>query len=276
VNQPWTPPDTHELTVAGGRVVRYCGYGPPGGQPAFSLAGTPGTRWERPDVVDAINDAGLRVIVPDRPGYGGSTRQPGRRVADVAGDVRLIAQAHGWDRFAVTGFSGGGPHALACAALLGDRVTRCAAVSCPAPSDAAGVDFFHRKTPGDAEDFRLAQLGEQAVRTYLTDRAANALAKIAGGSEADQGRATRLRAMYEGLDGWIDDDIALVHPWAFDHGRIAVPVSLWYGPDDPRVPRAHLDWLIAHVPTAQAFEFAGGHDPGDADQRRMLAWLAGA
>jgi pimeloyl-ACP methyl ester carboxylesterase len=122
--QTWTPPLTHELTADGGRVLRYCCYGPAGGLPVVSLAGTPGTRWERPDVIAAIEQAGLRVAVADRPGYGGTTRQPGRTVASVAADVQIIADALGWRRFAVTGFSGGGPHALACAALLTGRVTR--------------------------------------------------------------------------------------------------------------------------------------------------------
>jgi pimeloyl-ACP methyl ester carboxylesterase len=105
----WTPPRTHELTAGSGRVVSYCCYGPPDGLPVVSLAGTPGTRWERPDVISAFGRAGLRVVVPDRPGYGDSTRQPGRSVADAATDVQMIADAQGWRQFAVTGFSGGAP-----------------------------------------------------------------------------------------------------------------------------------------------------------------------
>ena len=136
--EAWTPPATRELTAGRGRVLRYCCYGPADGLPVISLAGTPGTRWERPDVITAFEQAALRVAAPDRPGYGGSTRQPGRTVASVAADVLMIADAHGWPRFAVTGFSGGGPHALACAALLAGRVTCCAAVATPAPAGAAG------------------------------------------------------------------------------------------------------------------------------------------
>ncbi|MGA8112432.1 MAG: alpha/beta fold hydrolase [Actinocatenispora sp.] len=106
----WTPPPTHELSTQDGRVVRYCLYGPADGVPVVSLNATPDTRWERPEGVDGFERAGLRVLVPDRPGYGGSTRQPGRAVADAAADVRALADAQGWERFAVTGFSGGGPH----------------------------------------------------------------------------------------------------------------------------------------------------------------------
>jgi pimeloyl-ACP methyl ester carboxylesterase len=99
----WVPPPAHEMAAADGRVVRYCCYGPPAGLPVLSLSGTPGTRWERPGVVSAIGQTALRVVVPDRPGYGGSTRQPGRTVADVAADMEAIADAQGWARFAVTG-----------------------------------------------------------------------------------------------------------------------------------------------------------------------------
>jgi pimeloyl-ACP methyl ester carboxylesterase len=268
--------------------VRYCRYGPADGLPVVSLAGTPGTRWERPDVIAAFDQADLRVVVPDRPGYGGSTRKPGRTVADVAADVQMIADGEGWRQFAVTGFSGGAPHALACAALLPDRVTGCAAVACPAPPDAPGVDFFRRQTPGQAEDFRLALLGEQALRPYLEDRARLALARVeAGGpmlppgpapgqpAAADPGRLKRIRAMYlGGQDGWVDDDIALARPWGFDVSSITAPVSLWYGSHDTRVPRAHADWLLAHIPTAQGHEHPGGHEPADADYRRILAWIA--
>lgn len=242
-----------------------------------SLPGTPGTRWERPDVISAIEQVGLRVVVPDRPGYGGSTRQPGRSVADVADDIRSVAKAQGWRRFAVTGFSGGGPHALACAALLAGQVTCCAAVATPAPPGAPDVDFFADRISGRAEDFRLARRGEQALRPYLQDRANDAIARMEADRAAatDPGRATRIRAMYlGGLDGWVDDNIALVRPWGFDPASISVRVSIWHGAQDTRIPRAHTDWLLAHVPTAQDHEHPDGHDPSDASYRRILGWIA--
>jgi pimeloyl-ACP methyl ester carboxylesterase len=287
------PPPTHQLTVADGRVVHYCCYGPPTGLPVVSLAGTPGTRWERPGVVSAIGQQGLRTVLPDRPGYGGSDRRPGRTVADVAADVRAVADAQGWTRFAVTGFSGGGPHALACAALLTQRVTCCAAVATPAPPGTPGADLFADRTPGQAEDFRLALRGEQALRPYLQDRASNALAQLqtadpdrpadqdqapAPGEQAgpDQGRALRIRAAYLGLDGWIDDVIALAHPWGFDLAGIDVPVSIWSGATDTRVPRGHTDWLLAQLPAAQGYEHPCGHDPSDASYRSILGWIAAA
>lgn len=103
----------------------YTMYGPADGFPMISHSGSPSTRWKRPSLVDAMERSRLRFLVYDRPGYGGSSRRPGRRVADAAGDTAALADEQGWERFAVFGGSGGGPHALACAALLPERVTRC-------------------------------------------------------------------------------------------------------------------------------------------------------
>jgi pimeloyl-ACP methyl ester carboxylesterase len=210
----------------------------------------------------------------------------------VAADVQMIADAHGWPRFAVTGFSGGGPHALACAALLAGRVTCCAAVATPAPAGAAGVDFFAGRTPGQAEDFRLALRGEPALRPYLQARASDAMAQFeaefpappsgpartsssaSSQPPADPGRTARIRAMFlGGLDGWVDDDIALVRPWGFDPASISVPVSIWHGTRDTRIPRAHTDWLLTHLPSAQGHEHPDGHDPSKASYHQILSWI---
>jgi pimeloyl-ACP methyl ester carboxylesterase len=308
--QSWAPPATEELATPDGRVLRYCRYGPPAGVPVLSLPGTPSTRWERPDVIEAFERAGLRVVVPDRPGYGGSTPQPDRTVADAAADAVLLADAQGWDRFAVTGFSGGAPHALACAALLPGRVTHCAVVACPAPPDVPGL-------APQGEGFRLARLGEEAVRTYLADRARTAVARIEAGGPlltaepaapdqpragqaapdrlapdrltpdrpapdpsgtgqpADPGRPHRIRAMFlDGVDGSAEDHVALVRPWGFDVASITVPVSLWHCEQDPRVPPAHAQWLLSNIPAAQDREYQGGHEPDAPDYQRILSWLA--
>jgi pimeloyl-ACP methyl ester carboxylesterase len=170
-------PATHELFI-GDRVVNYCLYGPPDGTPVISHNGSPGTRWKRPDVVSAVERSGVRMLVHDRPGYGGSTRQAGRRVGDAAEDVRRLADALGWERFAVHGHSGGGPYALACAALLSGRVTRCAVGAGLAPSHAESVDFFGRLDPSRGQTFRLALEGEEKLRPVL----AKAAAGVRGGS----------------------------------------------------------------------------------------------
>jgi pimeloyl-ACP methyl ester carboxylesterase len=125
--------------------------------------------WKRPNIISAIERAGVRTLVPDRPGYGGSTRQAGRRVADAAEDVRGLADEAGWERFAVHGHSGGGPYALACAALLPERVTRCAVGAGTAPSHAEGVDFFGRLDPRRGQAFRLALEGEEKLRPFMAE-----------------------------------------------------------------------------------------------------------
>ncbi len=265
----WTPPETHELVVDN-RTIQYCLYGEPDGVPVVSLHGTPGTRWERPDVVAAINAAGLRVLLPGRPGYG-STRRPGRSVADIAYDVRALADAEGWAQFAVTGFSGGAPHALACSGLLPDRVTRCSTVAGIGQLDELDLDW--------AED---ARQGEVHLRRHLTHRATELLASLGSPDEVraagadDGGRSIRLHAsLVDGLDGWIDDDLAFVRPWGFDLSAIKAPVSVWYGSHDTNSSIDHTRWLLANLPTAQAHEYAGAHDPSDAVQRAILDQLSG-
>ena len=173
-------PTTYELVI-GERVVNYCLYGPQDGTPVISHNGSPSTRWKRPNIVAAIERSGVRMLVHDRPGYGGSTRQMGRRVADAAEDARALADALGWEQFAVHGHSGGGPYALACAALLPERVTRCAVGAGTAPSHAEGVDFFRLLDPGHGNTFRLALEGEEKLRPFMTQASAGIMATIAAG-----------------------------------------------------------------------------------------------
>ena len=165
-------PIEHRIDTPDGRVLAVAEWGDPAGWPLIAIHGTPGSRlgrWRDPGIYER---AGVRRITFDRAGYGRSTRRPGRRVADVAEDVRTIADALGIDRFAVTGRSGGGPHTLACAALLPDRVIRCAAVVAVAPFDADGLDWFAGQTPGNVTEGELSLVGEAALREQLeADRA---------------------------------------------------------------------------------------------------------
>ena len=287
-------PTTYELTTDG-RVLRYCLYGPADGTPVISHNGTPSTRWKRPNVIAAVERSGVRLLVHDRPGYGGSTRRAGRRVADAAEDVRLLADAVGWDRFAVHGHSGGGPYALASAALLADRVTRCAVGAGLAPPHAEGVDLFGRLDPSRGRTLRLALADdEEKLRSVMAEGAAGIMAKIdEGGPEMlqepgevatapltraidDPAAMARLRATFvDSLDGWIDDQFAFAHPWGFDVADIAVPVGIWHGTHDTRMPRAHSDWLAATIRTAERFDYEGWHVPDDDVFGGILGWLRG-
>lgn len=256
---------SYKLVTMGGRVIEYCLYGAEDGVPVIAHHGTPGTRWERPDVISVIEESGLRVLLHGRPGYG-SERHAGRTVADVAADVRSLADAQGWDQFAVTGFSGGGPHALATAAFLPDRVIQCSTVAAIAPPGTSAFDSLDW-----APD---ARRGEAFLRDQLGRRGPEILRDFAA-DEPDGGRCERMRAAcVDGLDGWIDDYLALSKPWGFELQTIAVPVDVWFGSEDDNSTPAHAQWLLEHLPHGKSHEYAGSHDPDDTVQRQIFAHLA--
>lgn len=273
---------THEVETADGRTIRYCLYGDEAGVPVIAHHGTPGTRWERPDVITAIEETGLRVLLYGRPGYG-SDRQPGRTVADAAADVELLADAQGWNQFAVTGFSGGGPHALAAAALLPDRVIRCSTVSAIAPPGTtafASLDWSADARRG--EPFLREQLGRRGreiLRAFASEAPDDNHTRSPDGGRTgafDSGRYERMRAAcVDGVDGWIDDYLALSKPWGFELRDIGVPVEVWFGSKDDNSTPAHAEWLVKTIPDATPYEYRGGHDPDDTVHREIFAALRG-
>ena len=233
------------------------------------------------------------MLIVDRPGYGGSGRCAGRRIADVVVDVVAATELHGWDRFAIWGGSGGGPHALACAALLGDRVERCASVVGPAPYDAEGLDWFDGMSPGNVEEFSRVLEGEAAFRPLVERLSREAIEAIRAEALplsadyelpesdraalrarlSDPGNRDRMVATFSGVDGWIDDCIAMTTPWGFDPTAITVPVSVWYGSGDALCPTGHSEWLVRNVPGAERHELPGGHVLDDAALDAIHAWL---
>ncbi len=198
----------------------------------------------------------VRWIAYDRPGYGGSAPCPGRNVATAAGYAAQVADALGIDRFAVLGHSGGGPHALACAALLPDRVTAVVSVAGLAPFGAAELDWFAGITPSNAGELRAATQGRSALEARLrageydpemfTPEDHAALSGDWSWFNAVVGPATE-----HGLDGYIDDDLAYVSDWGFDPARMAPPVLLLHGAQDRIAPVTHAQWLARHCPTAE-------------------------
>lgn len=283
-----------EFQSADGRVVTFSRYGSAGGRRVVFHSGTPGTRHLSPRMCDLIDRHGLDLVALDRPGYGTSSRWPGRRVADVVGDVAAMCDRLGWDRFAVWGGSGGGPHALACAALLPERVERCASVVCPAPYDAEGLDWLAGMSPGNVEEFTLAIQGEEAYRP-LVERLARETVEAARRGDvplpdvyeipesdraallarmSDPGYMDRLvAANLDGIDGWIDDCIATTMSWGFDPASITVPVSIWYGPEDVLVPPPHAEWLLSHMAGAERRELPHGHLLEDPELDAICSWL---
>jgi pimeloyl-ACP methyl ester carboxylesterase len=256
-------PDGRTLTVREG--------GDPAGLPVISLPGTPGSSMlYEPHTRDAA-ERGLRLISYDRPGYGGSTRLKGRNIADCATDIAALCDALAVERFCVWGISGGGPHALAAAALLPDRVIAAAALASIAPYDAEGLDFLEGMGEQNVEEFNKIFEGEDVHRASMEKQRDELLSAtpeqlvelwetLLGPSDREV--ATGVLAAFlldhiragigPGGDGWIDDDLAFVTPWGFDLASIRVPVQLWHGEQDQFVPYGHGVWLAAHIPGVDA------------------------
>jgi pimeloyl-ACP methyl ester carboxylesterase len=291
---------TETTTAADGRTLAFCQWGEPAGAPVFSLHGTPGSRLGRHPDEGIYTRAGVRLITYDRAGYGRSTRRPGRRVADAAADVASIAAALGLERFAVTGGSGGAPHALACAALLPDRITRCASVVGPAPYGPDGLSgdaWFDGMVEGNVREFGWALEGEGPLRRELEPVARELIESVASDSEDPLGEDYKLspedleaigrsgiRAMLatsvqegigETIDGIVDDDLAFTQPWGFDISGISVPASIWYGPHDTLVPATHGEWLSRTIPGAEVVVLDGGHLAIYEQMPKLLSWLTG-
>ena len=241
--------------------------GPEGAVPLLFHNGTPSSGQLYAPFVEAASRRGLMMVSFSRAGYGDSTRNPGRSVADVIPDVASVLDRLGARRFYTLGWSGGGPHALACAALFPARLNAAATVGGLAPFDADGLDWMAGMGQENIAVFRAALAGGAALRTFLdgivpsfrtvtADEVARNLGSLlsdvdrsAINGEASTWLADVFReSVRNGIWGWHDDEIALVRPWGFDLGAIEVPVSIWQGSQDRQTPSAHGTWLASHVP----------------------------
>jgi pimeloyl-ACP methyl ester carboxylesterase len=233
------------------------------------LHGTPGSRVGPFPKARVLYELGVRLISFDRPGYGGSERLISRLVADVVPDVEAIADDLGLDEFAVIGRSGGGPHALACAALLPERVTRAGVLVSLAPWAAEGLDWFDGMADSNVLAYTTAASNPEILTARLVTTAAQIKADPSShvtslGPEmqesdrrvlADIGIRKMLaenyaEALSDSPDGWIDDVLAFCAPWGFDLSAIRVPVRLWHGEKDVFSPVAHAQWLAEQIPGA--------------------------
>jgi pimeloyl-ACP methyl ester carboxylesterase len=241
--------------------------GPEGAVPLLFHNGTPSSGLLYDPFVEEAARRGLQMVSFSRAGYGGSTRNPGRSVADVAPDVAAVLDELGQDRFYTLGWSGGGPHALACAALLPARVIGAATVGSLAPYGADGLDWMGGMGEGNVVGFRAALEGEAALQSVLKQIGpafgsvtADDVAASLGDLVADVDRpaitgeaAAWLAAVFresvrDGLGGWHDDQLAFVRSWGFSLGEIGVPVAIWQGFLDRQTPYAHGEWLASHIP----------------------------
>jgi pimeloyl-ACP methyl ester carboxylesterase len=254
-----------------GRTLEVHEAGDPSGLPVFVHHGTPMAGLQYEPHVELARAQGIRLLGYDRPGYGGSTRAAGRRVADCVADVTTIADALGLDRFATWGISGGGPHALACAALCDERLVATASLAAVAPYGSDGLDWLAGMGEENHVEFGKTLAGEQELRPYLeTEREAmlaadpEELVQVLETLLGPEDRAVLTGRLAEymlecdrhglafGVDGWVDDDFAFVEPWGFDVARIETPVLVLHGDDDRFVPVSHARWLAARIPGVEA------------------------
>jgi pimeloyl-ACP methyl ester carboxylesterase len=270
-SKPAAPMPLRILMLTDGRIAEVGVAGDPRGHALVLHHGTPGDATTFADWQAPCAARGLRLVCISRPGYGGSARRPQRTVAQAAQDVAAVLDVLGHERFVTAGWSGGGPHALACAALLPGRCLAAATLAGVGPDGASDLDFLAGMGQENIAEFGAARQGEAALRAWLHDNG-EALRQVSGaalaealgdlvppvdkavlsGGYADDMAAVIRRALAPGFDGWVDDDLAFVRDWGFRLDAVRVPVAVWQGELDRMVPFAHGRWLQRHVPGAQA------------------------
>jgi pimeloyl-ACP methyl ester carboxylesterase len=288
------PAGTSTMTTPDGRLLEYLAAGAGEGPALVFHTGTPSSVFAFSGVTSAATAAGLRLIGYSRPGYGRSTARPGRSVADAVDDVTALLDELGVNEFRALGWSGGGPHALACAALLPGRCRAVSLIASVAPYPAHGLDFLAGMDQANVEEFGAAIAGFDEIDALLRPEVEHyrqitgaALAEGLGGllSSIDQAALTGAfadelalafrGAVESGPEGWRDDDLAFATDWGFAVSDISVPVAVWQGRHDRMVPFAHGEWLAAEIRTAEAHLFEDeGHVSLIAQIDRILADLA--
>jgi pimeloyl-ACP methyl ester carboxylesterase len=256
----------------GGRVVTVFDDGDPDGPAILCHHGTPAAGAPFAGWVQDVTARGARLISYARPGYGGSTPAPDRTVADAAADSAAIMDALGVERFVTWGISGGGPHALACAALLGDRVAAAASLAGVASFDAPGLNYFRGMGQDNIVEFGLAMGGREHIEPFVQAAAGEMLS--ASPAEIRDSIATLVSepdrlaldgpvgnwwtsilplTFAAGAEGWVEDDLAFVAPFGFDVAAIGVPTLVVHGRLDQFVPVGHGEWLAGAIPGAESW-----------------------
>ena len=199
-------------------------------------------------------------------------------MSDAAADVAALLDVLDAERFVTIGWSGGGPPALACATILGDRCAALACVSSPAPPDADGLDWFAGMNDGNTAEYSAAAKGAELLHPLLEGQAqdmakmqpADVAPALSARADLDQADVVAFReflaisfrrAVETGIQGWLEDDLAVVSRWGFDVARVRCPSSIWHGRKDTDVPPSHASWLGAHIPDARTHLLDETHGP---------------
>jgi pimeloyl-ACP methyl ester carboxylesterase len=260
-----------DVSLPDGRTLHVHDEGDPGGLAVVVHHGTPGSGRLHPHDSEDAAAKGIRLIGFDRAGYGRSDAHFGRSVGDVAADVAGLLDALGEDRFATWGHSGGGPHALACAALLPERCTAAATLASVAPYDGEGLDWLDGMGEANVEEFNTVLLGAEALEPAIRRVQAEMFSAgpeglrqamltvlspldqtVLTGELAEWGYAMMAEGAAKRIEGWRDDNLAFVEPWGFDLDDIHVPVFLLHGTQDLMSPPQHGRWLAARIPGVEA------------------------
>jgi pimeloyl-ACP methyl ester carboxylesterase len=267
------------IELPDGRLLDIRVSGPEDGTPFVMHHGTPGSLVPFRSIEDAVHRRGLRLVTYSRAGYGGSTRKPGRVVADIAADFAALLDHLGAERSVTLGWSGGGPHALAVAALLPDRVAGATLIAGVGPYGEPDLDFLAGMGQDNIDEFGAALAGHDTLAPALEEAAValggasvaemveqmasllpEADLAVVKGAAGEDLVANFAEAVRKGAAGWIDDDLAFTTPWGFDPAAISIPTFLWQGDADLMVPFAHGRWLAERIPGAAAHLLAGeGH-----------------
>ena len=259
-----------DVTLRDGRALHVYDHGDPDGHVVVQHHGTPGSGLAYPPDVEQGRERGLRPITYDRAGYGGSTPNPGRSVADVVPDIEDVLDQLGVERYVSVGGSGGCPHSFACGALS-ERCLAAAAIAAPTPYPADGLDWLAGMGDQNVEEFNAALEGPATLEPILEREAAELLkatpdeikevwasvlppvdAAVLTGARAEHFKRSNDRALAQGIAGWRDDDLAFTRPWGFELAEIRVPTLLWQGGQDLMVPVTHAHWLAERIPGVEA------------------------
>jgi pimeloyl-ACP methyl ester carboxylesterase len=265
--------DMETLQLGGGGSLEFCRSGPEDAEVLLVFhVGSPSAAAVFPNVTEVAAARGVRTVTYSRPGYGGSTRRKGRTFADEAANTAALADHVGASTFLVAGWSGGGPAALACAALLPERVRSCAVLAGASPREDVGEEWFDWWNDEDREELRALATSppdpfvpeyEEGAKMFAAITATE-LVNFPGSPEADREALTRSpgfaealadsmrRAVGTGIDGWLDDTVAHARPWGFRVRDIGVPVTIRQGELDHLMRIEHGRWLAKHIPGARA------------------------